>query len=545
MVTLYRNGKVRTMNPQQRDAEAFVVSENKFVFVGSEADAMAYINRSQLNENLAQVDLGGRRVLPGLNDSHMHFLAYAESKNSVQLAGSNGIEEIKSRLRAHLAAHPRKEGEWLQGEGWNNDYFENENRFPCREDLDEISTEIPIIAMRACIHIASLNSKALALMNINRETAPSFGSLVEVGADGEPNGVIKENLIESVNKIKASYDLESLKAIILSAQGDLAEQGITSIHSDDIASIPEYNYELLIEAFNALDTDGLLNFRLSEQCRLRDVAQIEEFVRKYPAGWGNKFKICTIKSFTDGSLGARTALLRAPYADDPSTQGISMLTQEELDTIVATADRNNYPVAVHAIGDGAIEIVINAIEKVRRQAPDKNIRHGIVHCQITDETMLQKIRDLDILTYIQPIFVDYDMNIVENRVGKKLAESSYAWKTIIDKGIHASYGTDCPVESFRTMDNLYLAVARKNITGAEKRVHQEKERVSMEEAIYAYTVEGAYASSEEDVKGSIAAGMLADFIVLDRDLYNLENEEQILDTKVLQTYVDGKLIYQR
>ena len=545
MITLYYNGKVRTMNQQAMAAEAFLVEGNKYAFVGSLDQARAYAAENYKNQAVKEVDLGGKLVLPGLSDSHMHFIAYAISKSSVKLAGSESVGEIKDRLRSHLAENPRKEGEWMQGEGWNNDYFVDENRFPNRADLDEVSAEIPIFTTRACIHIASLNSKALELMNINKETASQYGEFVEVGADGEPTGIIKEHMVEAVNKVKSTYDLQGLKDLILMAQEELAEQGLTSIHSDDVANVPDYNYELLIEAFSQLDKEGKLNFRVSEQCRLKNLDQMQEFMTKYPVGWGNKFKVNSIKSFTDGSLGARTALLRAPYADDPSTQGISMLTQEELDAIVETADKHNYPVAVHAIGDGAIELVLNAIEKVRKKNPDKNVRHGIVHCQITDEAMLERIKDLKAITYIQPIFIDYDMNMVESRVGADLAKTSYAWKTMIDKGIPASYGSDCPVESFRTMDTIYTAVARKNITGKEKKVYLPEEAVTMDQAIYAYTMESAYASSEENIKGSIEAGKLADFIVLDKDLYNLASDEEILETKVLQTYVDGKLVYQR
>lgn len=539
MRTVYINANVHTMDASQRTAQAFVVEDNRFAFVGSDEQVRAYLARTGAADKT--VDLGGQLVIPGMNDSHLHFVSYAESQSSAALAGARSLREVLDRIAAHAVEHPPVHGAWLQGEGWNNDYFEDENRFPNRTDLDAISTEFPIVATRACIHVASLNTPALALAGITKETAPSFGNLIEVDENGEPNGVIKESLIEEINKVKAQHTVASLKELILSAQGELARQGITSIHSDDFGAMADYQYQLAMDAFEQLDREGRLNVRISEQCRLKDLDQLAEFAAKYPRGYGKRFRINSIKSFTDGSLGARTALLRAPYADDPSTRGIEMQTQNELNALVEAADRAGYPVAVHAIGDGAAEMVLNSIERVRKTG--STLRHGIVHCQITDAAMLQRIADLDVITYIQPIFIDYDMNIVESRVGSALAQSSYAWKTMIDLGIPASYGTDCPVESFRTMDTIYTAVTRTNITGDAQRTYLPEQAVTMEQAIHAYTVMGAYASDEENEKGQIRAGMLADFVTIDRDLFTLDDPREILSARVTATYLDGTQIY--
>ncbi len=545
MARLFINGNIHTMEKNRQTAEAFIVDGDSFVFVGDKEGANAFINENYEGQAFEATDLAGRLVIPGLIDSHMHFIPYAQSIKSAILSGSKSVEEIKERMKAHLKSNPPKEGAWLQGEGWNNDYFEGENRFPDKHDLDEVSTDMPVITFRACIHIASLNTRALELLNINRETAPAYGDLVDLMDNGDPSGIIKENLIELAIKAKNAYSLESLKDLILSTQNDFAEQGLTSIHSDDIAALPGHDYELLIRAFHELDQEGRLKVRISQQCRFENIDQMKEFMAKYPPGWGNKFRLTSIKSFTDGSLGARTALLREPYADDPSTRGIQMISQEDLDELVYLADSQGYPVAVHAIGDKAIEIVLNAVEKTRKATGNSSIRHGIVHCQITDEALLERIKDLELITYIQPIFIDYDMNIVESRVGPDLAKTSYAWKTMVTKGIHASFGSDCPVESFRTMDTIFTAVSQKNISGKEKRVFHEDQRLTMDQALYCYTMEGAYASSEENIKGSISPGKLADFIVLDTDIFTIKDQEDILKTKVSQTYLSGDLIFER
>lgn len=222
-----------------------------------------------------------------------------------------------------------------------------------------------------------------------------------------------------------------------------------------------------------------------------------------------------------------------------------LFTQEELDEMVLLSHENKCPVAIHGIGDRAIEMALNSIEKAKKTYPDIKLRHGIVHCQITDEELLNRFKELEVMALVQPIFIDYDMNIVSDRVGEELSKTSYAWKTMKDKGINVSFGTDAPVEPFDTMPNIYSAVTRKNITGDEEKTYLEKEKMSMEDAIYAYTYESAYASGEEEIKGTISPGKLADFIVLDRDLFNLENDKEILDTKVLETYVGGQLVFKR
>lgn len=208
-----------------------------------------------------------------------------------------------------------------------------------------------------------------------------------------------------------------------------------------------------------------------------------------------------------------------------------------------TAHKNSCPTAIHAIGDRALEMALDAIERAQRAVP-RQVRHGIVHCQITDRTQLERLAELKVMTLVQPIFIDYDMNIVEGRAGAGLAKTSYAWRTMAELGVHTSFGTDCPVESFNTMPNIYTAVTRKNITG-DRGTYLPEQAMSVEQAVRAYTAEGAYATNEEDKKGTVAADKLADFIVLDRDLFSLKSEEDILTTRVLETYVGGRQEYRR
>lgn len=545
MITLFKNGNIYTMDKGMARAEALVVEDRKFAYVGTAAGAREWLLKNGAADR--EVDLLGRLVLPGFNDSHMHFVHLAKSMRSVNLVGSKSIKEIKERMGKGLEKRSPGDTTWLDGEGWNQDYFVDEKRFPNRFDLDEISRDVPIIIKRTCFHIGVLNSAAMKAIGLTRETAKGYGNLVGLLPDGEPDGIIKESLLDDLKMQISNLTLEDLKEIIVEAQDKLLAKGLTSVQSDDVGYVPNSDYTLLFRAFKELEEEGRLNIRLGEQCLLGKKETMEEFSsRGYNLGWGtDKFRITSIKMLSDGSLGARTAALREPYADAPDTKGIEMFTQEELDDLVLLCQRNNCPAAIHAIGDRAMEMALNAIERAKKAEPQFNPRHGIVHCQISDEALLSRFRELEALAFIQPIFIDYDMNIVSDRVGEELAKTSYSWKTMINKGVHASFGTDCPVESFDTMPNIYSAVARKNITGDNKRVYLPNEKLTMEEAIYAYTVEGAYASGEENIKGSLSEGRLADFIVLDRDLFNLGSEEEILDTNVVETYVDGELVYRK
>ncbi len=544
MITLYKNGNVHTMEDVNSTAEAFVVDGNKFVYVGNENGAREYLRTDNLS--FTEVDLGGRLVLPGFNDSHIHFVHYAKSMRCVNLVGTKSLGEIRERLKARLQERDVSDESWLEGEGWNHDYFNDEKRFPNKFDLDDITGDVPTIIMRACFHIGVLNSAAMKIVNLTRETAPQYGNLVEVLPDGEPNGVIKENLLEIVKANISTLNLDTLKNIVYDAQQGAFAQGLTSVQSDDIGYMPNNDYNMLFKSFRELDEEGKLNIRIGEQCLIQKVPEIQKFFDNgYKFGYGNeKYRVNCIKLLCDGSLGARTAALRNPYSDDSSTDGIVLFTQDELNEIVLLSNKNNIPVAIHGIGDRAIEMALDAIEYAVEKDPAHHPRHGIVHCQITDENLLNRFKKLEVLALVQPIFIDYDMNIVRNRIGDELAETSYAWQTMLNKGIHVSFGTDCPVESLDTMPNIYTAVTRKNINGDEKKTYLENEKMSMYDALRAYTLEGAYASGEEEIKGTIANGKLADFILLDKDLFNLKNDEEILSTRVVETYVDGKKVYE-
>lgn len=540
---LYKNGNIHTMDEAKPVAEAMITAGGKFAFVGGEAESREFIKEKGTFG--AEVDLGRRLVIPGLNDSHLHFLHFVNSAKNVGLTGAGSIAELKSRMKEALAKRTPGDKNWLRGEGWNHDYFEDEKRFPDRRDLDEISTEIPIIVMRSCFHVGAVNSPALEALGLNGKTARSYGALVGLSADGEPDGVLKEGMLDNLKTQVTPQSSQSLKERLAEGQESALAQGLTSLQSDDLGYMTDSDYGTLFRVFREMEAEGTLRVRISEQCLLEDKRILDKFFAEgYHVGSGcEKFRVGCVKLIADGSLGARTAALRQPYADDPAAVGLALFSQEELDELVMTAHRNGCPTAVHCIGDRALDMALDAIERAQRTLPSR-LRHGIVHCQITHESQLRRMAELNVQALVQPIFIDYDMSIVESRVGRELAKTSYSWRSMDDLGISVSFGSDCPVEPFATMPNIYTAVTRKNITG-DRGTYLPGQKMTMERAIRAYTAGSAYAAGEEDIKGTISAGKLADFIILDRDLFSLRDPEEILEAKVLETYVGGKREYLR
>ncbi len=540
-----KNAVIATMDAENPAAESAVVVGRFFAYVGSRAGAEAWLNEHPQKE-LSVVDCGGAFLMPGFNDSHMHYLHYVKAKkSSVNLTGCSSLREVIERMKAGFAeSYDRSSGLWLTGEGWNQDYFTDEKRFPTADDLDEVTADYPILIMRACFHIGVMNSKAMEILGIDKNSVGRCGPYAETRPDGTPNGVVKEGVVDEIKSNLPAPNLEGLLDMMIECQKDLFRCGVTSVQSDDVKYVPEGKAFDMLALLRTAAEDGRLKLRIAEQALLPTIGEMNCFFdqKGLDGSYGNDtFKISCAKILSDGSLGARTAFMRKPYADAPDTRGIAVYTQDELDALVMKAHSMNTGAAIHAIGDGAVEMCLNAIERARREMPYLHPRHGIVHCQITDKEQIARFKELDVIAYIQPIFIDYDMHIVYDRVGGELAKTSYAWKDYAELGVHAPFGTDCPVESFRPLPGIYCAVARRDLKGRGPYLPEQK--LTREQALYAYTAEGAYASRDENIKGKIRAGMYADFITTDTNLLTCSDEE-ILTAAVTRTYVGGQCVYQ-
>lgn len=532
------NGKIYTMDMNNSRVDAVCIKGNKIEKIGKKSELMNLIEK-----DTKIIDLGGKTVLPGFNDSHTHLLNYGNAMLNVDLVGVKSIEEINDRVVKYIEEKNNEKGMWIRGWGWNQDYFLNSNDFPTRYDLDKISPLHPMVLTRACGHVSVVNSKALELLNINKETPQVEGGQFDLDKDGEPTGIFREKALYLIYDALPSPSVGEIKEMIINAVKNMNSCGITSIGTDDFEAFPGKNYDNVIKAYLELKKENNLNMRIYEQCLLPTKCRLEEFLSKgYHTGWGDEFfKIGPLKLLVDGSLGARTAALMEPYSDDPTTHGIVVYDQEELDNIIGLAHKNNMQIAIHGIGDRAMYMAFESIEKALEIDKRTDHRHGIVHCQITDEHLLKKFKEIDAIAYIQPIFLDYDWHIVKARVGEYREKTSYNWKSLIETNVNIACGSDAPVETFDVLKGIYEAVTRKDLKGQPEGGWLPEQSLTVEEVVYGYTMGGAFASFEENIKGSIEEGKLADMVVLSEDIFEIQ-EGKIKDVKVVMTIFDGKII---
>lgn len=534
MKTVYHNAAVYTGKLPL--VQAFAVQDGRFTFAGTDAEALA-----RLEEGDTAVDLGGAFVCAGFIDSHMHLLNYGHSLRIAQLAKHCGS---RKQMLAYLAANPLGRGGWILGRGWNQDFFSDGNHMPTRWELDTVSETKPICIIRSCGHALSVNSKALTMLGITADTPQPEGGEI-VLENGVPNGVFLDNAMDLITTAIPSPSKEELKQMLRSGCRALNAYGITSIHSDDYPTFSDVSWQEINAAYRELEQAGELTVRVYEQSNFPDLAALKEFVEAgNVTGAGSpRFRIGPLKMVGDGALGARTALLSRPYADDPGNRGLSVYTQEEFDAMIGYANSHGMQAAVHAIGDTCLDMVLNSIQKAMAEHPRKDPRHGIVHCQITRPDQLDTIAALGLHVYAQSIFLDYDIHIVEQRAGRELAQSSYRWKTLMDRGVTVSNGSDCPVELPRVLAGIQCAVTRTDLRSSVPPYHPE-EKFTVQQALDSFTSSGAHASFEETLKGRIQPGMQADFVILGENPFTAD-PRRIQDIPVLATFLEGQAVYHR
>ena len=533
--TVYYNGRVYTGKLPLR--EAFAVEDGRFVQVGDNEQLLDIAC-----EGDTMVDLGGSFVCAGFNDSHMHLLSYGKFLYGAQLARHTlSLSELLSCLKEYLAGHPVHDGEWLTGRGWNHDYFSDVQRMPDRHDLDLVSTDIPIMITRACGHCCVVNSRALALAGIGSETPdPSGGSIGR--ENGLPDGRLYENAIDLVSRVLPVPDKETIKDMIRLACASLNGYGITSAQTDDYSVFPSLSFETVNEAYRELEADGELSVRVYEQAFCTSPEELKQFVNAgNVTGTGTDlFRIGPLKLINDGSLGSRTAHLSVPYADDENNCGYSIFTDEDLNAMVSYAHANGMQIAIHAIGDACLNQVLDAVDHALKEHPRADHRHGIVHCQVSRPDQLRRIQDLQMHVYAQSIFLDYDNHIVNRLLKPELAQSSYSWKTLLDGGVSVSNGSDCPVELPDVMEGIECAVTRCSLDGTGPYLPQEA--FTVQEALNSFTIHSAEASFDENRKGRICEGYLADFVILGKDPFQCQPGE-LHKIPIQATYLGGKCVY--
>lgn len=550
MDTIFYNAIVHTMDKVDSVYEAVGIEDNKIVFVGSNKEAARLDAKKK-------IDLKGKLLLPSFSDTHLHVLHYALAESMVKLADCRSLKKVIEEGKDHLQKEGTKFG-WLLGRGWNQNKFRDEDRFLTKDDLDKISTELPIFFSRVCGHMATVNSKGLEQI-MAMDEAEELKDYIDT-----KTGILTESAVSLRSELFAKISVAELEELFLNAHKDLNKAGITDVHSADFSTLSGDSWQKVIKAYQSLEKKDKLTVRTYEQAMFNDQNLIDDFIDAgYRTGDGSDFfKIGPLKLLADGSLGARTAYMKRPYNDDKRTNGVLIFSKEELENIFEKAHKNGLQIAVHAIGDKAIGLNVDLLNQLNKETEiEKNgrskekyetgrgevsrrknpLRHGIVHAQFTNQQILDKMKAGDLLAYIQPIFIDSDMEIAEKRVGSKRLDKTYAWKTMREMGIRTAGGSDAPVESFDILENIYSAVTRKNREGRPEEGWLPEEKLSVEEAVRLFTTEAAYAAFEEDIKGSIEEGKLADMVVLDKDIFEIDPDET-KDVGIVYTIMNGEIV---
>ena len=489
---------------------------------------------------LPRTDLGGGWALPGFNDSHLHLLDVGRGLASVDLFGASGPADIAARCAAFVRAHAVPPGQAVYGNGWNQDLFAGPHTLPTRADLDAAVPDHPLLLDRVCGHIMLCNTAALRAAGITSQTPDPPGGGIDRGPGGEPNGLLRDNAVALVRPLLPAETPAACAGRWRAALAHAAAHGLTSVQTCDVRS---RDWPTVLAALEELDAQDALPLRLTLQCAMDTPEDLQALwdAGYRPGAHGKRWKIGPLKLFLDGSLGARTAWLRGGYADAPGAHGLCCLPMAEALALARKADAAGMQVVAHAIGDGAMEEMLDIIETLNAPRGGANpLRHGVVHCQVTAPGQWDRLAALGAGALVQPIFLDYDHTIVTARCGAALAGTSYAFGDAVRRGLPVSYGTDAPVESLDPLRNLYAAVTRRPLSGGAP--WQPQQAVTRAQALFCYTQGSAWQEFAEAEKGRLAPGFLADFTVLDRDYFTVP-EADIPRLRVQATVTGGQVVY--
>ena len=489
---------------------------------------------------LPRTDLGGGWALPGFNDSHLHLLDVGRGLASVDLFGASGPADIAARCAAFVRAHAVPPGQAVYGNGWNQDLFAGPHALPTRADLDAAVPDHPLLLDRVCGHIMLCNTAALRAAGITSQTPDPPGGGIDRGPGGEPNGLLRDNAVALVRPLLPAETPAACAGRWRAALAHAAAHGLTSVQTCDVRS---RDWPTVLAALEELDAQDALPLRLTLQCAMDTPEDLQALwdAGYRPGAHGKRWKIGPLKLFLDGSLGARTAWLRGGYADAPGAHGLCCLPMAEALALARKADAAGMQVVAHAIGDGAMEEMLDIIETLNAPRGGANpLRHGVVHCQVTAPGQWDRLAALGAGALVQPIFLDYDHTIVTARCGAALAGTSYAFGDAVRRGLPVSYGTDAPVESLDPLRNLYAAVTRRPLSGGAP--WQPQQAVTRAQALFCYTQGSAWQEFAEAEKGRLAPDFLADFTVLDRDYFTVP-EADIPRLRVQATVTGGQVVY--
>ncbi len=523
--TLLVNGSLHTVNPRLPHAQALAVEGERILAVGSTEEILALARSGD-----ERIDLGGRSLLPGLQDAHVHLSWIGLALQRIALTGVAALPEALRRVRA--AAQQAREGAWLLGSGWNHNTWPVPER-PTRWDLDSVAPSQPVALTSKDGHSLWLNSAALCAAGISAATPDPAGGQILRDASGEPTGIVTENAMEL---IKAAVPPESdveLDAAMRLAQREAAHWGLTSVHNCESAR--EF------AALQRLHEAGALSLRVWQMVRSTDLdAALALGLR---SGYGDAL-LCMghLKMFADGALGSATAEMLAPY-EDLDHRGVAATSSEVLYDAAHRAALGGIASAIHAIGDGANRRVLDLYARLREEGSETRLPHRIEHVQLLTPQDLPRLAALGVVASMQPIHAPHDREMAERRWGAR-ARYGYALRSVLQSGATLILGTDSPVESLNPLVNLYAAVTRRAPEAGQAEGWYPDEALTLDEALYGYTLAPALSTGQAQHTGSLTPGKWADLVVLSRDLY-ADGPEALLETEVDLTMLGGRVLYRR
>ncbi|MEQ6377835.1 amidohydrolase [Bacillaceae bacterium S4-13-58] len=529
MGELYFGGKIYTMLEEGDLVEAVYVENGKIVGAGSYYE----LEKRYSQEIEESINLNGKTMYPGFVDSHLHIVGHGERLMRLDLSYYQSIEEVKNAIRTH--AKSLDEGEWLIGDGWDENQWEMPHIFS-RDELDELCSNNPMVLTRVCRHALLANSKAIEKAGVSNESKDPQGGVIVRDFKGVPNGFFLDNAQDIIKSVMPEVTDEYLRTAIRLAIDDLHRNGIVGGHSEDLHYYG--GFKKTLQGFVSIIEGEKRTFKAH---LLVHHGAIDEMVTEgYGIGDGTSYvELGAMKIFADGAIGGRTAWLAQQYEDDPGNYGVSIHSEESFEKLIQRARQLSMPIAVHTIGDQALSFVLDHIEKY---PPVPGTRDRIIHAQIVNEELYERMAKLELIVDVQPYFVASDFPWVIQRIGKEREAHAYPWKTLINHNIVCAGGSDAPIEDINPLLGIQAAVLRRSKHDGKE--YGESQKLSVFEAISLYTKGSAFAINKEHIRGIISPGYDADFTVLNQDLFQLP-PELYTQAIVEMTIVDGSIMYDR
>lgn len=520
MGELWHGGKIYTMEEECAVVEAVYVENGKIIAVGKKEELEARYQPKQF------FNLEGKTTLPGFVDSHMHLIGHGERLLRLDLSACTSYQEVLNLVAQRVKI--TKQGEWIVGEGWNENNF-IDRKDVHKRDLDDLSRQHPILLKRVCRHVMLVNSYILEKAEIMQGRGNPKGGKIGRDQHGEFTGILYEQAQDLIAPILPNIDADYLTKALQTAIQDCWKYGLVGGHTEDLNYYG--GFQKTYNAFTKVIRD--LPFKAHLLVHHKVAHEREQYENTHYIEFG------AMKIFSDGSFGGRTALLSEPYEDAKETNGVAIFSRAELAELVKQAREFRMPVAIHTIGDLSLEYVIDALEM---HPPKEGQRDRIIHCQLAREELIQRMKKLPAILDIQPVFVSSDFPSVIEKLGERRLQYAYAWKTLLAAGLHCAGGSDAPIEQVNPLLGIYSAVTRKSFVDGN--CYTPKERLTVFEAISLFTTGSAYAIGKEENRGKIAAGYEADFTILAKDIFNVQ-EEGIKELNVMMTVVDGEVVYKK